>query len=255
MSARAHAGSRFGVVKLSVVIPAYNEEKLLAGTLAGLRDAAARSLEPAGIGIEWIVCDNNSSDRTAEIARAGGAIVVFEGVNQIGRARNAGAAAATGDWILFVDADSRPSAELLSDLAEAIQDDSCLGGGAILTMDDLPLAGRILLRSWNRISRVFRYPAGSFLFVRTDAFRSIGGFDASLFAGEEIDLARRLKAAGRPAGRRLRILTAHPMETSPRKLSLYRPAEHLRFFARTIFSGGRALRRRESCSIWYDGRR
>jgi len=53
-----------------------------------------------------IVCDNNSTDRTAEIARAAGAIVVYEPVNQIARRRNCGAAAATGDWLIFVDADS-----------------------------------------------------------------------------------------------------------------------------------------------------
>ena len=59
---------------------------------------------------ELIVCDNNSSDATPAIAAAAGARVVFEPVNQIGRARNAAAAAATGDWLVFVDADSHPTA-------------------------------------------------------------------------------------------------------------------------------------------------
>lgn len=242
-------------MKLSIVIPAWNEEKLLADTLAALRQASAQALGPAGIETEWIVCDNNSTDRTAEIARAGGAAVVFEPVNQIGRARNTGAAAATGDWILFVDADSRPSAGLLAGLAAAMRDDACLGGGSILRMEDLPLFGRILLNSWNRISRLFRYPAGSFLFVRADAFRECGGFDTRLFAGEEIEFARRLKAIGRRRGRRLKILTSHPMTTSARKLTLYRPSEHFRLLARAVLTGGRALRRRENCPIWYDGRR
>ena len=50
--------------------------------------------------------------------------MVFEPVNQIARARNTGAAAATGDWLVFIDADSHPSAELFAEVAEQI------GGGA-----------------------------------------------------------------------------------------------------------------------------
>ena len=70
-------------MKLSVVVPAYNEERLLPATLANLRN-----LLPAAS--ELIVCDNNSTDGTAQIARAFGAVVVFEPVNQIARARNTG---------------------------------------------------------------------------------------------------------------------------------------------------------------------
>ncbi|HEV2431491.1 MAG TPA: glycosyltransferase, partial [Burkholderiales bacterium] len=77
-------------MKLSVVVPAFNEERLLAGSLAAIRDAL-HAFEGAGWSTELIVCDNNSTDRTAEIARNARAMVVFEPVNQIARARNAGA--------------------------------------------------------------------------------------------------------------------------------------------------------------------
>src|SRR5262245_52596787 len=93
-------------MKVSIVVPACNEEKLLGTTPQSIGEAARAF---AGFGMDWelIVCDNNSTDRTAELARAAGARVVFEPINQIGRARNAGAAAASGDWLLFIDADSR----------------------------------------------------------------------------------------------------------------------------------------------------
>src|SRR5882724_1071379 len=94
-------------VKISVVVPAFNEERLLPPTLRSTR-AAAGAFDARGWRWELIVCDNNSTDRTGEIARAGGAEVVFEPVNQIARARNTGAASAGGDWLVFVDADSRP---------------------------------------------------------------------------------------------------------------------------------------------------
>ena len=96
-------------VKISIVVPAFNEERLLGESLAQMKSAAGVFVRQ-GWEVELIVCDNNSTDRTAEIARAAGALVVFEPVNQIARARNRGAAAATGDWLIFVDADSHPGA-------------------------------------------------------------------------------------------------------------------------------------------------
>src|SRR5687768_18403295 len=111
-------------MKVSVIVPAYNEERLLAGSLAATRDAM-RAFDAAGWTSELIVCDNNSTDRTAEIARAAGATVVFEPHNQIGRARNAGAARATGRWLVFVDADSHPTPALLADAAAAMRDRRC----------------------------------------------------------------------------------------------------------------------------------
>lgn len=83
-------------MKISIIVPAFNEEQFLGKTLAQIK-AATSALANTGWGTELIVCDNNSTERTAEIAQAAGANVVFEPVNQISRARNSGAAAATGD--------------------------------------------------------------------------------------------------------------------------------------------------------------
>ncbi len=145
---------------LSIVIPAWNEEKLLPATLAAIRTAAVASLEPAGITWELIVCDNNSTDSTGRVAAAHGAQVVFEPVNQIGRARNTGAAAATGDWLLFVDADSTPSTELFSDLARTLQNPQILGGGSLLDMPLEDRGARNALAIWHWISTRCRYAAG-----------------------------------------------------------------------------------------------
>ena len=106
-------------MKISIIVPAFNEEQFLGKSLAQIK-AAASALANTGWGTELIVCDNNSTDRTAEIARAAGANVVFEPVNQISRARNSGATAATGDWLVFVDADSYPSAGVFADMAKQI---------------------------------------------------------------------------------------------------------------------------------------
>src|SRR5438477_12943490 len=100
-------------MKVSIIVPAFNEEKLITSSLRQMKKASAAFAE-LGWQTELIVCDNNSTDRTGELARAEGALVVFEKMNQIARARNAGARAASGEWLVFVDADSHPSRELLA---------------------------------------------------------------------------------------------------------------------------------------------
>lgn len=239
---------------ISVVVPAYNEERLLARTLAAIRGSLTVFAE-RGWSTEVIVCDNNSNDRTSEIARNEGAHVVFEPKNQISRARNTGAAAAQGEWLIFVDADSEPTPELIAAVAREIETGTCLAGGSTLRMhvDSVPVRWVILL--WNSVSRAFKCMAGSFIFCETSAFRQIGGFDEHLFASEELDLTRRLKQVARQRRKRIVILTQHPLLTSSRKAHLYTSGEYLWFMARTVLTLGRSIRCREGCSIWYDGRR
>ena len=236
-------------MKLSLVVPAFNEERLIAGTLRHLQ-AGIEVCGRRGWSSELIVCDNNSTDRTGEIARRAGARVVFEPVNQISRARNAGAGAASGDWLLFVDADSSPTPELFEEAAAVMESGRCVGGGATVTVANSPLALAVWVGLWNAASRLLRWAAGSFVFCEAAAFRAVGGFSEELFAAEEIDLSRRLKRVGRFV-----ILHRHPLVTSGRKLELYSYGEHLAFLLRMLTGGARTLRSRDACSIWYDGRR
>lgn len=204
---------------------------------------------------EIIVCDNNSSDDTAAIASAAGARVIFEPLNQISRARNTGATAAKGEWLLFLDADSHPSPALFEDLAKILTDSTIIGGGATLTHDSKYVLYGIALAFWNQWSKIAKEAAGSFLFCRRDGFDAIGGFSAVFYAAEEIDFCRRLKKFGKTRGQKLCILSKHPMVTSARKAALYTPGETLRFMLKTAFMRGRNLTKKEECPIWYDGRR
>src|SRR5260370_2109444 len=106
-------------MKISVVVPAFNEERLLPSSLSSIR-AGMEGFDRLGWRSELIVCDNNSTGRTGQIALAGGAEVVFEPVNHIGPARNTGPARAAGDWSFFVDADSPPPAAPFPVAADAI---------------------------------------------------------------------------------------------------------------------------------------
>lgn len=241
-------------MKISIVIPAFNEEKLLPATLRAV-GLALPAFAAAGFETEIVVCDNNSTDATARLASEAGARVVFEPFNQIGRARNTGARAATGDWIVFVDADSEPGAELFADVAVAVRSGRCLGGGSTLALTGAYPAAERVVRLWNALSRAMRWPAGSFIFVEAAAFWRVGGFNEELFASEEIDLAGRLKPEARRTGRQVVILHQHPLATSARKLHLYTGWEYFRFLLLTVLTAKRNLRRRDQCPTWYDGRR
>ena len=241
-------------MKISIVVPAFNEERLLGDSLAQIK-GAAKAFTPFGWEWELIVCDNNSTDRTAEIATAAGARVVFEPINQIARARNAGAAAAGGDWLVFVDADSHPSEALFTDVARAIQSGHCIAGGSTMRMDEYYFWAGLVTHLWNRASRWGRWLAGSFIFCETTVFRNLGGFSQELYCAEELEFSQRLKKHAKETRKRLVILHRHPLVTSARKLRLYKGSEHLWFLAKAIFCPRRAMRSPEQAHMWYDGRR
>lgn len=240
-------------MKISIVVPAFNEERLLGHSLAQIKQAT-KAFEPLGWETELIVCDNNSTDQTAQIARDAGATVVFEPVNQIARARNRGAAAATGDWLIFIDADSQPSAELFAGVANAITSGKFAAGGATVKMDADHRTARLVVWIWNSVSLILKLLAGSFIFCEAETFRKIGGFNEKMFAAEELDLTGRLKKFAKGTGKRVVILSSHPLLTSARKLHLYSFWEHFRLMFLVAFNP-RVLTNRETCHLWYDGRR
>lgn len=241
-------------MKVSVVVPAFNEEALLAQSLQSIR-AAMRAIEAPGWSCELIVCDNNSADRTAAIAREAGAAVVFEAVNQISRARNAGAAQASGDWLVFVDADSLPSPELFLEMKHLIAAGRCLAGGATVTFGATSFGVALAIGFWNALSRLTRWAAGSFIFCEAASFREAGGFSEELYASEEIELFRRLKRMARRKGKSIVILHRHPLRSSDRRARLHDRGEFFLFICRMIVTRGRSLRSRTDCGLWYDGRR
>ena len=242
-------------MKLSIVIPAFNEEKLLPACLESVRSAVG-AFEKRAWAWEVVVCDNNSTDQTAEIASANGARVVFEKINQIGRARNTGASVALGEWVVFLDADSTISQSVFEKLALVIESGTAIGGGACLSSEDeLASKIRVPLLVWNLISRTFRWAAGSFLFCRKDVFDELGGFNLERFAGEELDLSRRIKRVAKRERSSFVILKQCRVQTSSRKFGLYSYRELTTTLLTMIFRYRGTTGNRGSCFLWYDGRR
>ena len=191
-------------MKLSLIIPAHNEESYLADCLAAASKelAAHRDQGP----FEIIVVNNASTDRTAEVAAGFPNVrVVFESRKGLTRARQRGLEEARGEILAYIDADTRmPPGWLARVLAAYDSSDQtvCVSGPYVYY--DLPKLKTALVRlywSWlaRPIYRLTRYMAvGGNFAVRKAALQRIGGFDTSIpFYGEDTNIARRLSATGR----------------------------------------------------------
>ena len=228
---------------LSFIVPAYNEEFELPSTLEAIQHAAN------GRAYEIIVADDASTDRTAAVAREAGANVVSINRRQIAAARNAGGRAATGEILFFVDADTRINERHVIGAIAALQA-GCSGGGSRVTVSgEIPLWSRIGLKIFCGFYFGLNLGAGAFLFTSKKTFEAIGGFDESLFIGEEVYFSLALRKLGR-----FRILR-EPVVTSGRKLRMYSAREILAHSFRVLFRGPSVARSRKRLDIWYDGRR
>ena len=229
----------------SFIVPAYNEEHELSDTLAAIREAASGATQP----YEIIVVDDASTDATPKIAADAGAKVIQIHRRQIAASRNAGARAARGEYLFFVDADTRINRAHVTGGIAALEN-GYAGGGAPVAMDGfVPFWGRLLLRGFSLIYFGLNLGAGAFLFTTRHNFNLVGGFDEQYFAGEEVYFSLELKKLGG-----FKVLR-EPVVTSARKLRMHPAKDFLREFFGVIFRGPRGVRSREKLSLWYDGKR
>jgi glycosyltransferase involved in cell wall biosynthesis len=246
------AHGRFDCIEspqISVLIPAYNEERLIGPVLEQVQASFASA--GGGLSYEIIVCDNHSTDGTAAVARAHGAQVVYEPHNQIARARNTAAKAARAPWLIFLDADTFLSPELLGETLRLLTAGKVCAGGAVLRFST-PQTGRFasgLTGFWNWISPRFKLAAGSYVFCWRAAWEDVGGFDERVYAGEELVFSRRLNQWARARRLRFEVLTKTPAVTSARKLEWYGRWQLLWRMVLLIRPG--ALRDRGQCALWY----
>jgi glycosyltransferase involved in cell wall biosynthesis len=230
---------------ISFIIPAYNEEVLLGQTLRAVHDAGGA----LGEQFEVIVADDASTDRTAAIAQEHGARVVTSGSRQIAATRNAGARAASGEMLLFVDADTTVNQAAVRAAIRAMRK-GAVGGGCGFRFDGpLPLYGYIMAAVAVPVYRALRLASGCFLFCTRAAFHTVGGFDEELYGAEEAVMSRRLGRQGRF------VVLREMVTTSGRKLRAHSAREICGLMVRLAWAGPKVVRQRQGLEIWYGERR
>ena len=230
---------------ITFIVPAHNEARLLGATLAALRDASTR----AGQDCETVVVDDASTDTTIQVAERHGARVIRVGHRHIAATRNAGARAATGELLVFVDADTLVDAAVLSAAVSAIGE-GAVGGGATIRLQGTPAwheRWAVALLGWG--FRMTGIAPGCFLFCTREAFAAAGGFDEGYYAAEDIALSRALARVGRF------VILRQEVRTSDRKLRTHSVAEHLRLLVRFAWRGTGLLKSRRDLGLWYGERR
>jgi hypothetical protein len=186
---------------VSVVIPALNEAEQLGQTLSALT---------ASPDVEVIVVDGGSSDATLAIARAAGVRALAARPPRAVQ-MNAGAAAAAGDILLFLHADTRLPAGFQEPVRRALASPRVAAGAFRLGIDSAGWGLRIIERAANWRSRFLQMPYGDqALFLHRDTFWELGGFPAMSIM-EDFEFIRRLQRRGRIA------TVSDSVKTSPRR--------------------------------------
>jgi glycosyltransferase involved in cell wall biosynthesis len=202
-------------MKLSVVIPAYNEEKYLPGTLESVKLALASIPDP-----EIIVVDNQSIDATREIAEAFGAKILEEVEHNIAKVRNTGGFAASGEVLVFLDADTLVAQDVFEKIIEVMSDAASVGGSVAVEYEaprNRQLFMRWFMRLWTVLGRLTKMRQGALQFCRSDVFRDLGGYDATIYVGEDIEFHWRMAKLARKRGGFTAFIEESKVETSSRR--------------------------------------
>jgi glycosyltransferase involved in cell wall biosynthesis len=206
-------GAAGNLPSMSVVLPAFNEERWLGETLDYLAEAERFLKARADATVQVIVVDNGSTDRTAALARGRGLTVIEETDHQIARVRNRGAHAAEHDIIIFVDADTLVPPELFVRIGQAMVDVECLGGAVDTVYHPKRVLLRMYLGLWRAAGAIAGMAQGACQFCRREAFAELAGYSETLHMGEDVDFYWRLCALARR--RKLRTCFVRDIQVAP----------------------------------------
>jgi glycosyltransferase involved in cell wall biosynthesis len=241
--------------RFSLVIPAYNEERLLPRLLDSV-DAAAKRYARGAASIEVIVADNASTDLTAELASARGCRVVPVAKRSIAASRNAGLAQARGEIAGVVDADMQIHPGTFDAIDRALASDRIVGGATGVTLERWSLGLAVTFAAFVPLVWLTRFDTGVVFFRRRD-FEATGGYDERLRVAEDVRFLLALRQLGRRRGQRLTRLRNVKAVASTRKFDEYGDWHYLTRMPRLAV--GLLLKHRPSLDdveqYWYKPRR
>ncbi|HEY3028327.1 MAG TPA: glycosyltransferase [Pyrinomonadaceae bacterium] len=185
----------------SVIIPAYNEEKLLPRLLDSIA-VARKSYSGGPNAVEIIVADNDSTDRTAAVAAEHGAKVEKVTKRRIAAARNGGARAASGDILCFIDADSAIHPQTFAAIEEELGKGRTVGGATGVKLERRSIGLLVTYVMVLPMIWLMRMDTGV-VFCRREDFEMIGGYDETRLYAEDVLFLLALRRLGRSRGQRL----------------------------------------------------
>ena len=234
--------------RYSLIIPAYNEERLL-GRLLDSVDAA-RATYGRGDAVEVIVADNASTDRTAVIAAMRGCRVIAVEKRVIAAARNAGARAARGEFLAFVDADAQVHPATFFEIDRALADPRVVAGATGARLERWSIGIAFTYAMIVPIVFVTGMDTGV-TFCRKEDFEAIGGYDESRLVAEDVAFLWALRRLGQTRGQQLARATRAKIVASTRKFDEF---GDWHFFSVAIEALRHLMRRdltRFTASYWY----
>jgi len=241
-------------MNISVIIPAKNEEKYINIGLEKLVVAINKLKNKyPNILVEIIVANNESIDATAQIAKKYTDKIINTNAQSIAGVRNAGAAAAKYEILVFIDADSVINENGLLKIYEIIKSTKIAAGCVrILTIEKLNFVLDCILQITNLIFKMLNTGSGMFFCLASD-FKEISGFDEKIYAAEDLDFVKRIKKHLKKSNRKFKHLWDIPITTSTRKLRLvniwYALKKLIKF---TLFSKKMMYNKQEWTAIFYD---
>lgn len=203
-------------MKYSIIIPARNEERYIGRCLDSIKNNQQVSCED----IEVIVVLNRCTDDTEAIARNYGATVVKEDSKNLSRIRNRGAALASGEIIVTIDADSYMSANMLSEIANMLKTGRYIGGGVRILPERKSLGISATMLLFN-VTMFLTGLSGGLYWCRRQDFEAVGGFKEALLIAEDLDFAIRLRSYGRRRKLKFTLLKSAHIVTSCRKFDSF----------------------------------
>lgn len=244
MSLRPEAAHSF-----TVIIPAYNEVNFLTDSIKHVVVAASVLRNECDAKTELIVVDNCSTDATLELAESLGARVIQSNASSIGAVRNAGAEAASGDVLVFVDADAKIHKDGLAAVWRAI-DGGIVGGGFETDYRPRKRSLKIYLEMWKLLGRLMHTAQGSGQFCMRWLFEELDGYDPKLYMAEDADLQHRMRRYAKANGEHVTVIRNPPIYGSSRRFDTWPLWRSLWFTNPLVILMGR--RRRQIWSGWYE---
>lgn len=201
--------------RFSLVIPAFNEERFLPRLLDSV-DEARQAYRRGPDAVEVVVADNCSTDRTATLAREWGCRVVRVEKRVIGAARNAGARAAQGDVLCFVDADARMHPRTFEAIERTLDTGRFVAGATGVRLDRWSPGIALTYLMFVPFVLLTGMDTGV-VFCRREDFESVGGYDETRLYAEDVAFLLALRRLGRKRGQRLARVTSAKALASTRK--------------------------------------